>query len=177
MDSFELTKYAGAALFGLLLIFGGRVLIEELGHGKPKSVGYKLEVPEAANAKAAGAGTAAPAASVFNAANVATMVATADGGKGEKVLKKCVACHTLDQGGKNKIGPALWGIVDRPIGNSAGFSYSKAMAEKGGNWTLEALAAFLHQPKSYIPGTKMVFNGLKKDADIANALSYLNTLK
>ncbi|MGI9508799.1 MAG: c-type cytochrome [Geminicoccaceae bacterium] len=119
---------------------------------------------------------AADAAAVSGAAGLVAMVAEGDVAKGEKVSKKCKACHVFDEGGKNKLGPALWGIVGRDIGSHEGFNYSGAMSELDGDWTYDSLDQFLAAPKTYMPGTKMVFAGVKKEEDRANLLAYLRTL-
>ena len=94
---------------------------------------------------------------------------------GAKVFKKCAACHSIDKGGVNKIGPALWGVVNRKIGGVEGFKYSTAMAQYGKNWSFEELNGFLHKPMKYMKGTKMGFVGLKKDKDRANVIAYMNS--
>lgn len=102
-------------------------------------------------------------------------LATADIAQGEKLFKRCVACHTIEKSGKNKIGPNLYGIVGRPVAQVEGYSYSAAMEAYGGEWTLERLDAFLLQPRGEVKGTKMAFPGLKKEADRVNLIAYLDT--
>ncbi|MGB7321572.1 MAG: c-type cytochrome [Albidovulum sp.] len=100
--------------------------------------------------------------------------------EGEKVFKKCKACHQVGEGAKNKVGPILTGIVDHPAGAVEGFKYSKALTEAADGgliWTETELAAFLAKPKSYLKGTKMTFAGLKKDEEIAALLEYLRSFK
>jgi len=95
---------------------------------------------------------------------------------GEKVFNKCKACHTVDEGGKNKLGPNLWNIVGAPIAAKEGYKYSKALkayAEETGNWNEENLTAWFKKPKDLVKKTKMVFPGLKKADDITNLLAYL----
>ncbi len=101
------------------------------------------------------------------------LLASADATAGEGVAKKCAACHSFEQGGPNKVGPDLWGVVGRPVASHEGFSYSSALAEKGGDWTYDDLNHFIADPKAYAPGTKMTFAGIKKDTDRANLLAYL----
>ena len=100
-----------------------------------------------------------------------------DAEKGAKVFKKCVSCHSFDIGGGNKIGPALWGIVDRDIAMATGFNYSSALSGKDGVWDYDALNGFLENPKKYAKGTNMAFAGLRKAKDRANIIAYLDSLK
>lgn len=111
---------------------------------------------------------------------VATLPAHADVAKGEKVFKKCKACHTVDEGGKNKVGPNLFGVVDRAAGAVEGFKYSDAMMEaaaEGLVWDQANLDAFLKKPKKFMKKTKMSFAGVKKDDKRADLIEYLGTLK
>ena len=93
--------------------------------------------------------------------------------KGEKLFKKCSACHNYEKGGVNKVGPNLWNVINRPIATVQGFTYSKALAETRGSWGYEELSQFLYKPKEYIQGTKMNFSGLKKTQDRADLLLFL----
>ena len=93
--------------------------------------------------------------------------------KGEKLFKKCSACHTYEKGGANKVGPNLWNIINRSKASVQGFAYSKALAESRGSWGYEELSQFLYKPKEYIQGTKMNFSGLKKIQDRADLLLFL----
>jgi cytochrome c len=104
------------------------------------------------------------------------LLAEADPAAGQSVARRCAACHTFDKDGPNRVGPNLWGIVGRPIGGHAGFSYSSAMAGHGGEWTYEDLDHFIADPKGYAPGTKMAFAGIRRDTERANLLAYLRTL-
>ena len=130
MDSFELTKFAAAALSALLIIFGARTAIEigTSGHGEDVA-GYTLPMPDNAGAKTE---AAAPEAA-FDPAKVVAAAASASTEAGQGVFKKCASCHTVDNGGANKTGPNLHGIVGRPVASHAGFGYSDAMKGKGGN--------------------------------------------
>lgn len=107
-----------------------------------------------------------------------TAVASAEGdaAKGDKVFKKCKACHAVGEKAKNKVGPQLNGVVDRPLGSVEGFKYSKALlakAEEGMVWDAANLDAYLTKPKDFIPKGKMAFAGLKKEADRENVIAYL----
>ncbi|MEM9577940.1 MAG: cytochrome c family protein [Pseudomonadota bacterium] len=103
---------------------------------------------------------------------------TGDAAAGEKVFRKCKACHAVGDGAENKIGPVLNGIVDRPVASVEGFGYSDvllALAEEGKTWTPEELSAFLEKPRNYAKGTKMSFAGLRKEEDRMNVIAYLAT--
>ncbi|MEM9044207.1 MAG: cytochrome c family protein [Pseudomonadota bacterium] len=108
-------------------------------------------------------------------ADLEAALASADPAKGERVLKKCAACHTVEEGGKKKVGPNLYGIVGGPVAAVDQFRYSKALTAYGGEWTVERLDAFLTKPKKEVKGTKMSFAGLKKGQDRADLIAYLNT--
>ena len=98
---------------------------------------------------------------------------------GKKVFRKCKACHTVKQGGKNKIGPNLWAIANRPIANISDFKYSDALISKKGTftWSEDNLDKYLTKPKDFIPGNKMAFSGVKKDADRKALIQYLKTMQ
>jgi cytochrome c len=106
------------------------------------------------------------------------MVASASAEDGAGLFKKCSSCHVVKKDAASGVAPNLWGIVNRPKAAQADFAakYSDAIKAKGGEWTYENLAAFIHQPKGYLPGTKMVFAGIKDPAEIANIVAYLRTL-
>ena len=131
--------------------------------------------PAGGEAKAAPAaeGSAAPAT---DAAGALTMLASADAAAGEKAFKKCKACHSTANGAKHKIGPNLWDIVGRAKASAAGYKFSGALADLGGDWNYQDLDGFLANPKGFANGTKMSFSGIKK-ADVRAALIvYLRSL-
>ncbi len=167
MDAFELNKIAGAVLLALLVIFGTKTMSNILFKAhKPEKPGYMVEVPDA---PAHGADKTAEAPQV----PFATLLANANAEKGMGVAKKCSACHTFDKGGKNKIGPNLYGVLGSKLGASDGFAYSNALKAKGGTWDYEALNQFLASPKAFIQGTKMSFAGIKKDGQRADLVLYM----
>ena len=104
-------------------------------------------------------------------------LAEGDVKKGKKVFKKCKACHTVDQGGKNLVGPNLFGIVDAKAGVKPGYKYSKAMLASGLTWDEATLDKYLLKPKQLVKKTKMTFVGLKKEKHRVNVIAYLKTLK
>ena len=108
--------------------------------------------------------------------SLAALLADASVEEGQAVVKKCAACHTFEEGGANKIGPALWGVVGRDIASVEGFAYSDALVSQEGAWDYEKLSHFLADPKGWVPGTKMAFAGLKKDQDLADAIVYLRSI-
>ena len=170
MDTFELNKIAGGLLATLLVLY----VINGIGNIAVSphdldTVAYPVPEME-------GAATAAPVADEVEGPTLAAMLAAADVDKGKKVAKKCVACHTFEQGGKNKIGPNLWNIVGRDMATMGGFSYSSKMTAVEGAWSFASINDFLTNPKKYMPGNKMTFPGLKKPTDRANVIVYLRTL-
>jgi len=172
MDTWELNKIAGAVIAALLLMFGTATFIDiQMGH-KPEKVGYKLPVDVNATQQAAAPGAAAAG---VNFEEIKGLLQKANADNGQAAFKRCVTCHTVDKGGKNGTGPNLWDIVGRPKGSHEGFNYSAAVKEKGGEWTYESLANFIHNPRSYIPGNKMAFAGIKDNAELADLLAYLRT--
>ncbi len=112
---------------------------------------------------------------VAGAALIASMgAATAqDAAAGEKVFAKCKICHQIGEGAKNFVGPVLNGVVGRPAGTYPGYHYSDANKNSGITWDEATLKEYLKDPKAKVPGTKMVFPGLKSDEDIANVIAYL----
>jgi len=176
-DSFEFTKIAGATLSALLLMFGSKTAFEMLATPKLEKPGYVLPAaaPEAAAPPAAGQPAAAPAAD-DGEKQVIALLPKANAENGKAIFKKCQACHVSEKGKTPTVGPNLWDVVNRKKGSYPGFKYSEAMEKKGGEWSFDQLAHFLHSPKTFIPGTKMLFNGLPTPADEADVIAYLATL-
>jgi len=107
---------------------------------------------------------------------ILALIANADADAGQKLSKKCAACHSFNAGGANKVGPNLWNIVNRDMGKVENYKYSKALSAFGGKWDYSSLNQFLLKPKKYIKGTKMNYTGLKKDKDRANIILWLRSL-
>lgn len=170
MDSFELNKIAGAGLGMLLLAVGSGFVSELIYSPKPAgNAGYALPepAPEAAGGAAPEAAKAEP---------LPVRLASASLEKGTSAAKKCAACHSFEKGGPNKVGPHLWGVVDRQRAHEGGFEYSAALKEKGGTWTYDELDHFLANPKGYVPGTKMAFAGIQAPQERADVIVYLRSL-
>ncbi|MBN9308773.1 MAG: cytochrome c family protein [Devosia sp.] len=174
MDSFELNKIIGAILGTLLFVMGVGFLAEAIYHPiEGRGPGYTLPEAEAAGAHGATAEAAAPEVPL------GTLLASADVAAGQAAVKKCASCHNFGAGESNKTGPLLYDVVGRLIGSHEGFAYSAGMEEhktKGDMWSYENLNAFLTSPKTFTPGTKMSFAGVKDPVERANILAYLSTL-
>jgi len=173
MDSFEFNKLIGGLLGAVFVVFSISIVSDAIfASPAPEKPGFHIE---AAEEEAPGGAPEAPAEEP-----IAVLMATADPEAGAAVFKKCAACHTAENGGANKVGPNLWGIVNRPIASHEGFSYSGAMKEfaQGGSvvWDYDHLSHFLASPKGYIKGTAMGFAGVKKPDERANLIAYLRTL-
>ncbi len=168
MNSFEVNKVLGAVLGALLFAAGSGFVAELIYHPKPAGkAGYDLPEPQPE-----AAANAAPEAKVEP---IAVRLASANVEKGEAGTKACHACHNFEKDGPNKVGPALYGVVERPKGAHPGFEYSAAMKEKGGAWTYADLDEFLANPKGYVKGTKMAFAGIASPQERANVIAYLRT--
>ena len=154
-----------------LIVIGINKLSDVIFHvEKPEKSAYKIEGVELASSSDVNT----EVKEVFQL-DIKEILAMGNLAHGEKVFKKCSACHLVAKGGKNKIGPALYGIVGKDSAVSEGYSYSKAMKAHGKSWSFEELNAYLLKPQSYIKGTKMAFAGLRKDKDRASVILYLNS--
>ena len=170
MDSFEINKIIAAILLVALLIIGTGKLSSVIFYvEKPEKPGYIVEV-EQVSAK-----SSEPATDVIEEKiDIAALMAMGDISSGEKVFKKCAACHSIVKGGKNNIGPALYNVVGRQVGSLVDYKYSKALATYDKEWTFEELNGYLLKPAKWIKGTKMAFAGLRKEKDRASVIKYLN---
>ena len=163
----ELYKVGGAFCAALLVLLGLNFVSEDWlfatgGHGDDHHLAYSVEIEGDDHG-----------ASEEEAVDFGAIFAAADAAAGEKVFKKCKACHKLEDGA-NGVGPHLWGVVNRGIGSVDGFGAYSGALPAGEAWTAENLYAFLEAPKKWAQGTSMGFNGLKKSADRANLIAYLN---
>ena len=169
MDSFELNKIIAAVLLVALLVIGiGKVSDMIFYVEKPEKPGYAVEVEQVSS------GSASTKNVVEKVVDIAALMALGDVASGEKIFKKCAACHSINKGGKHKIGPALYNVVGRKVGAVEDYKYSKALIAYEKDWTFEELNGFLIKPAKHIKGTKMAYAGLRKEADRASVIKYLN---
>ena len=165
MNSFEINKIITAILVTILVVFGiGKISDIIFDKDDKNIVAYKVEAPEGEVVQA----------SAESSVDISALLAMGDVAHGEKVYKKCKACHSIKQGGGNKIGPALWNVIFRPVGSITDYKYSKALSSYGNEWTWEEMNGFLIKPSKWIPNNKMGFAGLKSEKDRASVILYLN---
>ena len=171
MDSFEINKIIAAILLTALIVIGIGKFADILFHvEKPKESAYKIEGLEMAVAQ-----TSTNSEIKEEKVNINELLALGDLAHGEKVFKKCSACHMIASDGKNMIGPNLWGVIGRKAGAVSDYKYSKAMVAYGKEWNFEEMNAYLIKPQAYIKGTKMAFAGLRKEKDRASVILYMNS--
>ena len=155
---------AGWVLFAGIVALGSSIVAGEVFHSeRPEHMGYPIEGVEVEGEE--GADAEQP---------IAFYLASADPAQGEQVFKKCVACHTVDKGAPNGLGPNLWNTLGAPIGQGRGFAFSDALAGKGGTWTWDSMSEWLKSPRSFAAGTKMTFAGLSSPEDRAAVILFLN---
>ena len=173
MDSFELNKIIAAVLLTVLIIIGIGKFTDFLFYvDKPKESAYKIEGIEVVSTSTTSSGEETK---VVEAVDIKQLLAMGDLGHGEKVFKKCSACHQIASGGKNMIGPNLWSVIGRTAGSVSDYKYSKAMIAYGKEWTFEEMNSYLIKPAAYVKGTKMAFAGLRKEKDRASVILFMNS--
>ena len=168
-DTMTSTKIIGGLCGTFLIFLLGAWLAEEIyhsgGHGDYHAQAYVIEV----------AGAEGEAEEVVEEVPFAVVFASASAEDGEGLWRGCRSCHALESG-QHGTGPALYGVVNRPVQFYDDFNYSGALAEATDVWTPESLNAFLEKPSSYAPGTAMSYNGMRDVEDRANLIAYLATI-
>ena len=172
MDSFEINKIIAAILLTALIVIGIGKFTDILFHiEKPKESAYKVEGLETSVAQTSSNSVIKEVEKV----DIGQLLALGDLAHGEKVFKKCSACHMIASGGKNMIGPNLWSVIGRTAGSVNDYKYSKAMVAYGKEWTFEEMNSYLIKPQAYVKGTKMAFAGLRKEKDRASVILFMNS--
>jgi cytochrome c len=172
MSGLELNKIIAAILLAALVAMLSGHIADALYHPEMVVAKRGFEVEGVATSTAGGA----PVEVAEVVIKIGQLLAKADVAAGEAGFKRCATCHNNTKGAGAKIGPNLWDIVGHKKAGMSDYTYSTAMASKGGEWSFEELFHFLNNPQKFAKGTKMTFAGIKKPDDIANILAYLNTL-
>jgi len=166
MDSFEINKIIAAIILVVAIVVGLDKVSDSIFHvEKPENPGYKVEVI---------AKSSNSISDNTEKIDISALMAMGDVEIGKKVFKKCAACHSIAEGGGNKIGPRLYNVVGRAVGGITDYKYSKSLMSYDKEWTFEELNGFLKKPSSYLKGTKMSYAGLRKEKDRASVIKYLN---
>ena len=172
MDSFEINKIIAAVLLTALIVIGIGKFTDVIFHvEKPKESAYKIDGLDTAEAST----SSSSETKVVEKVNIGQLLALGDLAHGEKVFKKCSACHMIASGGKNMIGPNLWSVIGRTAGSVSDYKYSKAMVAYGKEWSFEEMNSYLIKPQAYVKGTKMAFAGLRKEKDRASVILFMNS--
>ena len=163
-----MNKIIVSIVFAIILVVGINKVTDVIFYvEKPEKSAYQIESVTAV-------ASTTSAETSLEVGNIMAIFASTSAAEGAKVFKKCAACHSIAEGGKNKIGPALWGVLGRQAGSLPDYKYSKAMAAHGKKWSFEEMNGFLIKPKEWIKGTKMSFAGLKNAKDRAAVILYMN---
>ena len=162
---FEINKLVAAILVTILIVFGiGEISDIIFKVNETGIVAYKVEEPARSSSEA----------KAESSVEISSLLSLGDITHGEKVFKKCAACHSINKDGRNKIGPKLYNVVGKATGATSDYKYSKALISYSKTWTFEELNSFLLKPAKWIKGNKMGFAGLKNDKDRASVILYLN---
>ena len=163
-----MNKIIVSIVFAIILVIGINKVTEVIFYvEKPEKSAYQIE-------SVTTVASTASAETNLEVGNIMAIFASTSAADGAKVFKKCAACHSIAEGGKNKIGPALWGVLGRQAGSLPDYKYSKAMAAHGKKWSFEEMNGFLIKPKDWIKGTKMSYAGLKSEKERAAVILYMN---
>ena len=172
MDSFEINKIIAAVLLTALIVIGIGKFADIIFYvDKPEQSAYKIDGLE----MAVDSTSQISETKLVEKVDIGQLLALGNMAHGEKVFKKCSACHMIASGGKNMIGPNLWGVIGRTAGSVSDYKYSKAMTAYAKQWSFEEMNGYLIKPQAYIKGTKMAFAGLRKEKDRASVILYLNS--
>ncbi len=194
---FDLSRFAaafvGTVLFVIILIVIGNLIFDvdepeqnaigEIETTAPAATAAATSEPEAepeaaTEAEPEAESAAKPKAEAEPEKNLtlAALLAQGSAEAGQRTVRRCTACHTFEKGGRNGIGPNLWGVLGSPRAANADYKYSGALADLGGDWGYAELEAFLEKPRSAVPGTKMSFSGIRDAQDRANVILYLRSV-
>jgi len=166
-----MNKIIVSIVFAVILVLGINKIADSIFYvEKPEKSAYQVS----SVANVADTTTSETSSENSESGNIMELFASTNAADGAKIFKKCAACHSIIQGGGNKIGPALWGVLGRQAGSISDYKYSKAMAAHGNVWSFEEMDGFLIKPKDWIKGTKMSFTGLKNVKDRAAVILYMN---
>ena len=166
-----MNKIIVSIIFAVILVLGINKITDSIFYvEKPEKSAYQVDGTTTV------ASTAVSETSTESSGpeNIMALFASTSATDGAKVFKKCAACHSINEGGANKIGPALWGVLGRAVGSVPDYKYSKAMAAHVKNWSFEEMNGFLIKPKDWIKGTKMSYAGLKSEKERAALILYMN---
>ena len=166
-----MNKIIASIILAIILVWGINKITETIFYvEKPEKSAY--QVTDLSTTATTGVTTTS--FGDVESGDIMTLLSSASSADGEKVFKKCAACHSIAKGGGNKIGPSLWGVLGRQAGSISDYKYSKAMTAHGKPWSFEEMNNFLIKPKDWIKGTKMSFVGLKSEKDRAAVILYMN---
>ena len=166
-----MNKIIVSIIFAVILVLGINKITDSIYLvEKPEKSAYQV----ASIVTPASTSTSQTTSEGAETGNIMALFASTSAADGAKVFKKCAACHSISQGGGNKIGPALWGVLGRKAGSVSDYKYSKAMAAYGKPWSFEEMNGFLIKPKDWIKGTKMSFAGIKSAKERAAVILYMN---
>ena len=166
-----MNKIIVSIVLTLILVLGINKITDAIYYvEKPKKPSYQVEIENTVAKKT----TSETNYLDVDDKNIMALFASTNAAEGAKIFKKCAACHSIAQGGANKIGPALWGVLGRKAGSVSDYKYSKAMLAHGNAWSFDEMNNFLIKPKDWVKGTKMSFAGLKNANERAAVILYMN---